>query len=104
MPGLASLAVLPCLAYVILYLEPRTSVSTNVAVTSPRYVTSSYITTYGAAIVLGSVGFGHMPKPADFIVPGLLLYGECRSRIYVSILTDSARRNVSQTKSAFTWC
>ncbi|KAM5532901.1 hypothetical protein V8D89_013453 [Ganoderma adspersum] len=75
MPGLASLAVLPCLAYIILYLEPKTSVSTNVAVTSPRYVTSSYITTYAAAIVLGYVGFGHKPKPVDFIVPGLLLYG-----------------------------
>ncbi|KAI1796562.1 cation efflux protein [Ganoderma leucocontextum] len=75
MPGLTSLAVLPCLAYIVLYLEPRASVSTNIAVTSPRYVTFSYITTYAAAIAFGYLGFGHAPKPADFVVPVLLLYG-----------------------------
>lgn len=102
MPGLTSLAVLPCLAYIVLYLEPRASVSTNIAVTSPRYVTFSYITTYAAAIVLGYLGFGHTPKLADFVVPVLLLYGEHRNRVCVCTLTNSMCRNVSQTESAFT--
>ena len=84
MPGLPALAVLPCLAYIVLHLEPRASVSTNVAVTSPRYVTFSYITTYAAAIIFGHLGFGHSPKLADIVVPALLLYGECRNRVCVN--------------------
>ncbi|RPD76516.1 cation efflux protein [Lentinus tigrinus ALCF2SS1-7] len=74
-PSLTALAVLPCLAYVILYLVPRSSISTNIAVTSPRYIVSSYVTTYVTAVVFGFLGFGHLPRFADFVVPAMLLYG-----------------------------
>ena len=68
--------MLPCLAYVVLHLVPRSSVSTSIAVTSPRYVVTSYVTTYAAATVFGFLGFGHLPKFADLVVPAILLYGE----------------------------
>ncbi|RDX54355.1 cation efflux protein [Lentinus brumalis] len=74
-PSLTALAVLPYLAYVVLYLVPRSSVSTSIAVTSPRYITSSYVTTYVAAVLFGFLGFGHLPRFADFVVPAMLLYG-----------------------------
>lgn len=35
----------------------------------------SFITTFGAAIVFGYLGFGHVPKLIDLVVPALLLYG-----------------------------
>ncbi len=60
----------------MLYLVPRSSVSTSIAVTSPRYITSSYVTTYVAAVLFGFLGFGHLPRFADFVVPAMLLYGE----------------------------
>ncbi|KAI0731248.1 cation efflux protein [Earliella scabrosa] len=74
-PTLGGLAVLPCLAYVVLHLVPKSSVSTSIAVTSPRYVVTSYATTYAAATVFGFLGFGHLPKFADLVVPAILLYG-----------------------------
>ncbi|KAI0716022.1 cation efflux family-domain-containing protein [Cerioporus squamosus] len=74
-PSLTALAVLPYLAYVVLYLVPRSSVSTNIAITSPRYITSSYATTYITAMLFGFLGFGHLPRFADFVVPAMLLYG-----------------------------
>ncbi|EJF64178.1 cation efflux protein [Dichomitus squalens LYAD-421 SS1] len=74
-PSLASLAVLPCMAYIVLHFEPKASVSSNIAVTSPRYLTLSYIMTFSAAIIFGYLGFGHVPKLIDFVVPALLFYG-----------------------------
>ncbi|KAI0820393.1 cation efflux family-domain-containing protein [Trametes gibbosa] len=75
MPTLAALAVLPCLAYVLLYYNPRASVSTNIAITSPRFIVSSYLTTFASATVLGYLAFGHAPKLLDFLIFGTLLYG-----------------------------
>ncbi|KAJ2982762.1 hypothetical protein NUW54_g10710 [Trametes sanguinea] len=74
-PSLSALSVLPCLAYVLLYYVPRASVSTNIAMTSPRYIVSSYATSFVTAIVFGYLAFGHSPKLIDFLVFGLLLYG-----------------------------
>lgn len=67
--------MLPCLAYVLLYYAPRATVSSNIAVTSPRYIVSSYVTTFAAAVVFGYLAFGHAPKLVDFMVFGMLLYG-----------------------------
>ena len=78
MPTLSSLAVLPFLAYVVLYHSPKAAVSTSIAITSPRYVSSSYATTYGAALLFGFLAFGHSPKIVDFVVPAMLFYGMSR--------------------------
>lgn len=75
-PTLSALAVLPCLAYVLLYYAPRATVSSNIAVTSPRYIVTSYVTTFAAAIVFGYLAFGHAPRLVDFMVFGMLLYGK----------------------------
>nr|VWO94623.1 N/A [Ganoderma boninense] len=100
-PGLASLAVLPCLAYIILYFEPRASISTNVAVTSPRYVTFSYIATCAAAIVLGYLGLGHMPQSADFVVPVLLLYGVYPRPNQPSLAASSYYKSANRLAQAY---
>lgn len=76
MPTLSSLAVLPFLAYIVLYHVPKSSVSTSIAVTSPRYVVLSYTTTYATAVLFGFLAFAHRPNLADLVVPGLLLYGK----------------------------
>ncbi|KAH9935868.1 cation efflux protein [Epithele typhae] len=75
MPTLSALAVLPFLAYVVLYHDPRASISTSTAITSPRYVVLSYVTTYASAVVLGFLAFGHSPRFVDIMIPAMLLYG-----------------------------
>ncbi|KAI0763754.1 cation efflux protein [Trametes elegans] len=75
MPTLSALTIIPCLAYILLEYVPRASVSTTIASTSPRYVVSSYVTTFATAVVFGYLAFGHAPKTIDFLVFGMLLYG-----------------------------
>ena len=77
---MSALAVLPFLAYILLYYVPRASVSTSVALTSPRYIVSSYTATFVTAIVFGYLAFGHGPRLADFLVFGMLLYGMSDAR------------------------
>ncbi|KAI0793975.1 cation efflux protein [Fomes fomentarius] len=100
-PTLTALAVLPCLAYVVLHLVPKSSVSTNIAVTSPRYIVVSFATTCAAAIVLGFLGFGHLPKFADFVVPAMLLYGMYPTAVESSVGPGSYYASTTRLMRAY---
>ncbi|KZT70728.1 cation efflux protein [Daedalea quercina L-15889] len=73
--SLVSLAVIPFLAYVLLFRAPQTARMTKIPSFPPQYFSISYILTLITLLGLGLFSLGRYPRLSDFLVASLLLYG-----------------------------
>ena len=72
---LLSLAVLPVLAYAILFLTPMTARSLKTLSLTPQHFLISFPTTNLVAALLGPLAFNQFPQWADLVIVSCLLYG-----------------------------
>ncbi|KAH8832528.1 hypothetical protein DL96DRAFT_1582497 [Flagelloscypha sp. PMI_526] len=72
---LLSLAVLPFLAYTLLFFYPLTSKSLETLRYSPPHFQSSFPLAVATAIVLGNLAFSHHPRWLDIVLITLLYSG-----------------------------
>ncbi|KAJ3769191.1 cation efflux protein [Lentinula raphanica] len=70
---LFSLALIPFMAYSLLFLSPFTARSLKNASPNPRYVALSFPFSFGCSIILGPLAFAQTPAWTD-TVAGLMLY------------------------------
>ncbi|KAH9933332.1 cation efflux family-domain-containing protein [Fomitopsis serialis] len=73
--SLTSLAVVPFLAYVLLFRAPQTSKTTKSPAFPPQYYLFSYPLVVLTSLALGLFSLGRYPRLSDFLIAPLLLYG-----------------------------
>ncbi|KAJ4473719.1 cation efflux protein, partial [Lentinula aciculospora] len=70
---LFSLALIPFMAYSLLFLSPTTTRSLKNASPNPRYVALSFPFSFGCSVILGPLAFSQIPSWTDVAV-GMILY------------------------------
>ena len=73
--SLTSLAVIPFLAYVLLFRAPQAARITKSPSFPPQYYALSYALVLVTSLALGLFSLGRYPRFSDFLVAPLLLYG-----------------------------
>ncbi|KAJ3797766.1 cation efflux protein [Lentinula aff. detonsa] len=70
---LFSLALIPFMAYSLLFLSPTNARSLKNASPNPRHVALSFPFSFGCSVILGALAFSQIPSWTD-VATGLLLY------------------------------
>jgi zinc transporter 5/7 len=74
-----SLALIPVIAYTLLFFIPITAQSLSHLSFTPQHFTLSYPTIAGISAILGSLAFSQFPTFSDIFVAVLLYIGKCKA-------------------------